>query len=324
MRRRDFMVGLGGTVAWPLAARAQQPAMPVVGYLTAERGASAAPEFLNGLGEVGFVEGRNFAIDYRSANGAYDLFPALAADLVRRRVSAIYAITTPAALAAKAATTSIPIVFGIGGDPVKLGLVASMNRPGGNITGGSAMNNALTAKRLDLLRELLPQAETIAFLMNPTNQNMESDAQDAQAAARAIGRRILVVPAANEQEFDSAFTKIVNERAGALLVGSDQLFQDRVDRIVELAARHAVPTIYDNIITNSPAVGRLISYGRLRGEGLRESGVYVGRILKGEKPADLPVIQPTRFELVINLKTAKTLGLTVPLTLQVAATKVIE
>ena len=244
----------------------------------------------------------------------------MAADLVRRRVSAIYAGTTPAALAAKAATTSIPIVFSIGGDPVKLGLVASMNRLGGNVTGFTGIGNALTAKRLELLRDLVPQAETIAFLVNPTNQNAESDTQDVQAAARAIGRRILVVAATNEQELDRAFATIVNERAGALLVASDAaLFQGRVDRIVALAARHAVPTIYD---TAGPAAGQLIRYGPVT--PFHDRGVYVGRILKGEKPGDLPVQQPTRFELVINLKTAKTLGLTVPLTLQAIADELIE
>ena len=300
LRRRDFIAGLGGAAAWPLAARAQQP-VPVIGQLSPFRpGVYAGPEFLKGLGEVGFVEGRNVVIEYHWANGDYGLFPALAADLVRRRVSAIYAGTTPAALAAKVATTSIPIVFSIGGDPVKLGLVASMNRPGGNVTGFTGIANALTAKRLELLRDLVPQAETIAFLVNPTNQNAESDTQDVQAAARAIGRRILVVAATNEQELDGAFATIDNERAGALLVASDAaLFQGRVDRIVALAARHAVPTIYD---TASPAAGQLIRYGRVFTAAFHDRGVYVGRILKGEKPGDLPVQQPTRFELVINLR----------------------
>jgi putative ABC transport system substrate-binding protein len=321
MRRRGFITLLGGAAAWPLAARAQQP-VPVIGQLSPFRpGVYAPPEFLTGLGEVGFVEGRNVVIEYHWANGDYGLFPALAADLVRRRVSAIYARTTPAALAAKTATTSIPIVFAIGGDPVKLGLVASMNRPGGNVTGFTGIANALTAKRLELLRDLVPQAETIAFLVNPTNQNAESDTQDVQAAARAIGRRILVVAATNEQELDRAFATIVNEKAGALLVASDAgLFQGRVDRIVALAARHAVPTIYD---TSSPAAGQLIRYGRAT-LASHDQGAYVGRILKGEKPGDLPVQQPTRFELVINLKTAKTLGLTVPPTLLAIANEVIE
>jgi putative tryptophan/tyrosine transport system substrate-binding protein len=242
MKRREFVAGLGGVAAWPLVARAQRPAMPVIGILRPAR-LSGPPEFIMGLGELGFVEGRNVAIDYHLANGDYGLFPALAADLVRRRVSAILAITTSAALAAKTATTSIPIVFYIGGDPVKLGLIASMNRPGGNVTCASAITNAMTAKRLELLRELVPQAETIAFLVNPTNQNSESDTQDVQAAARAIGRRILVVPAANEQELDRAFRTIPNGRAGALLVASDGLFESQGDRIVALAARHAVPTI---------------------------------------------------------------------------------
>jgi putative ABC transport system substrate-binding protein len=260
-RRREFITLIGAAAVWPLAARAQQP-VPVIGYLSPSRpGVYARPEFLEGLGEVGFVEGRNVVIEYHWANGDYGLFPALAADLVRRRVSAIYAETTPAALAAKDATTSIPIVFAIGGDPVKLGLVASMNRPGGNVTGFTGIANALTAKRLELLRDLVPQAETIAFLVNPTNQNAESDTQDVQAAARAIGRRILVVEATNELELDGAFATIINERARALLVASDAgLFQRRADRIVALAARHAVPTIYD---TSGRAAGQLIRYGRV-------------------------------------------------------------
>ena len=224
---------------------------------------------------------------------------------------------------AKAATTSIPIVFLLGGDPVKLALVASMNRPSGNVTGFTGIGNALTAKRLELLRDLIPQAETIAFLVNPTNQNAESDTQDVQAAARAIGRRILVVAATNEQELDRAFATILNERAGALLVGSDAgLFGARVDRIVALAARHAVPTIYDAGF--GPASGQLIRYGPARGGLQHDVGVYVGRTLKGEKPADLPVAQPTRFELVINLKTAEALGLTVPPVLRAIATEIVE
>jgi putative ABC transport system substrate-binding protein len=320
MNRRQLITILGGAAAWPLAASAQQAAMPVVGYLTPSRpGVYAAPEFLEGLGEVGFVEDRNVVIDYHWVNGDYSLFPALAADFVRRRVSAIIAFTTPATLAAKAATTSIPIVFRLGGDPVKLGLVASMNRPGGNVTGVSGISNALTAKRLELLRDLVAQAETIAFLVNPTNQNAESDTQDVQAAARAIGRRILVVAATNEQELDRAFTTILNERAGALLVAADAFFQGRVDRIVALAARHSVPTMYE-----FPAAGQLIRYNPARAAMDHEAGVYVGRILKGAKPADLPVSQPTRFELVINLKTAEALGLTVPPVLRAIATEVIE
>jgi putative ABC transport system substrate-binding protein len=325
LRRREFIAGLGGAAAWPLAARAQQPAMPVVGYLSHERpGVYSEPEILKGLAEVGFVEGRNVAIDYHWVNGDYSLFPALAADFVRRRVSAIITFTTPAALAAKAATASIPIVFNLGGDPVKLGLVASMNRPGGNITGFSAMLNALTAKRLALLRELVPQAETIAFLVNPTNQNADTDVQDAQAAAKTIGLRILVVAAANEPELARAFTTILNEKAGALLIASDGALYILGDRIVALATRHGVPTMSDN---SRPVDGELIRYGPDRAEReerYHQLGVYVGRILKGEKPGDLPVIQPTKFELVINLKTAKALGLTVPPVLRAIATEVIE
>jgi putative ABC transport system substrate-binding protein len=306
-----------------MVARAQQAVMPVIGYLNPGRpGAYARPEFLKGLGEVGFVEGRNVAIEYHWANGDYDLFPALAADLVRRRVLAIFAVTTPAALAAQAATTSIPIVFFLGGDPVRLGLVATMNRPGGNVTGATLITNGLTAKRLELLRELVPQAETIAFLVNPTNQNAESDTQEVQAAARAIGRRVLVVPAANEQELDRAFTTILNERAGALLLAADSFFEGRADRIVALAARHAVPAIYDNVSLST--AGQLIRYGPNFAEMQHQLGVYIGRILKGERPADLPVIQPTKLELVINLKTAKALGLTIPETLLATADEVIQ
>jgi putative ABC transport system substrate-binding protein len=324
MKRREFIALLGGAAAaWPLAARAQQPAMPVIGCLTFERpGTYAPPEFLTGLSKVGFVEGRNVAIEYHWANGDYGQFPALAADFVRRRVSVIFARTTPAALAAKAATASIPIVFALGGDPVKLGLVASMNRPGGNVTGFSAMGNALTAKRLEMLSELVPQAKTIALLVNPTNQNADSDTQDVQTAARTIGRQILVVPASNDRGLETAFRTIVNEKIGALLVATDASLLGLRDQMVALAARHAVPTMYDQRFYVE--AGGLISYNTVFEETQHDVGVYVGRILKGEKPTDLPVLQPTKFDLILNLKTAKALGLTVPDLMLVRADKVIE
>jgi putative tryptophan/tyrosine transport system substrate-binding protein len=323
MRRREFITLLGGAAAWPLAARGQQRAMPVIGCLTFERpGTYAPPAFLTGLSKVGFVEGRNVAIEYHWANGDYGQFPALAADFVRRRVSVIFARTSPAALAAKAATTSIPIVFALGGDPVKLGLVASMNRPGGNVTGFSAMGNALTVKRLEMLSELVPQAKTIALLVNPTNQNADSETQDVQTAAGTIGRQILVVPASNDRGLETAFRTIVNEKIGALLVVSDASFVGLRDQIVALAARHAVPAIYDQKLYVE--AGGLISYNAIVGENMHDAGVYVGRILKGEKPTDLPVLQPTKFNLTLNLKTAKALGLTVPPSIMLRAVEVIE
>ena len=328
MRRRDLITLLGGaaasSVSWPLAARGQQPATPLIGYLsTASPGTYAPPDFRQGLSQAGYIEGRNVAIEYRWADGDYGRLPALAADLVRRQVTVIFVERgTPGALAAKAATATIPIVFSIGGDPVKLGLVASLNRPGGNVTGMSLLVNSLAPKRLELLRELVPITDSIAFLVNPTNPNAALDVQGVQDAARVIGQRILVVKAASEREIDTAFATLTQARAGALIVASDATFGNRRDQLVAAAARHAMPTIFDR--REYAAAGGLMSYGDLRSESTRQIGIYVGRILKGEKPADLPIIQPTKFELIINLKTAKTLGLTIPPSLLLRADEIIK
>jgi len=321
MRRRDFLIGLGA-VAWPVVARAQQPAMPVVGSLH-----SASPDglafyitaFRNGLKETGYIEGQNVAVEYRWAEGQTDRLQALAADLINRQVAVIIA-DTRAALVLKAANTTIPVVFGIGGDPVKLGLVTSLNRPGGNMTGASFLGTAAVAKRLDLLRELIPAAARIGYLVNPDNFNSEID--EVQAAGRALGLQILLLNVRGERDFAQAFATLLDSRADALFVGADPLFLVQRDQIVALAAQHAIPAIY--YLRQYALAGGLISYGASIENIQRQVGNYVGQILKGAKVAELPVIQSARFELVINLKTAKTLGVKVPLTLQVAADEVIE
>jgi putative ABC transport system substrate-binding protein len=325
MRRREFITLLGGTAAgWPLAARAQQPAMPVVGFLHTS---TAAPfldmvgAFRKGLNEAGFIEGQNVAIEYRWAEFQYDRLPALAADLVARRVTVISVFGPPAALAAKAATVTIPIVFSVGVDPVDTGLVASLNRPGGNLTGVTLLTASLGAKRVGLLRELIPKADLMAVLVNTTSEGM-TQAKDVQDAAHEAGLRAIVLNAATDADIDAAFATLSRQRIGGLMVGADQFFDTRRDRIVALAARHSMPTIYHR--RDFVAGGGLMSYGTSIVEVYRQVGVYTGRILKGEKPADLPVLQPTKFELVINLKTARTLGLTIPQTLLVAADEVIE
>ena len=322
MRRREFIAGLGSTVGLPLAARAQQPKVPVVGYL--DGGSPDTIEaFRKGLSETGFVEGRNVVIDYRAANSDRAWLVELAADLVRRRVAVIVADASAlaAADAVKAANASIPIVFLGGGDPVELGLVASLNRPGGNITGVASMNNQLAAKRIALLREMVPGAERFAVL---TGRNPVSDAmvKQAQMAAAAIGWPLEVLIATTNREIDAAFASLVQKRVGALLVGNDPLFGDRRVQLATLAVRHAVPTIYPS--RAHPEAGGLMSYGSNFDDRERQAGVYVGRILKGEKPSDLPVMQPTKFELVINLKTAKAIGLEIPATLLTLADEVIE
>jgi putative ABC transport system substrate-binding protein len=329
MRRREFIAGLGGaaasSAAWPLAARAQRPAMPVIGDLSStspgqfERLTAA---FRQGLNEAGYIEGQNVAIEYRWAEGQYDRLPALAADLVRRQVAVILAEGNTPALAAKAATSTIPIVF-IGNDPVRTGLVARINRPGGNLTGVELFVGPLGAKRLGLLHELIPNAAVIALLVNPDNANTATMRNDVEEAGRTIGRQIVVVNARSGRDLDTAFATLVGQRAGGLLVGGDPFFDSVLrDQLVTLAARHSLPTIYPQ--REYAADGGLMSYGTSLADAYRLAGTYTGRILKGEKPADLPVQQATRFEFVVNLKTAKTLGLAFPAALLVRADEVIE
>jgi ABC-type uncharacterized transport system substrate-binding protein len=328
IRRRKFLATLGGAaVAWPFAAPAQQPAMPVIGFLNA---ASPGPlrrqiaAFHEGLKESGYVEGQNVAVEYRWAEGQYDRLPALAADLVRRQVSVIVAGGgAPAVLAAKAATTTIPIVFTAGGDPIASGLVPSLNRPGGNITGVYHFATGLEAKRLGLLHEMVPKATTIAVLVNPKfRKEAESQLRDVQEAAASLDVQLVVVRANAESDFDAAFSTVVQQRSGALLVCASPFFNTRREQLVVLAARHALPTIYE--WRDFADAGGLMSYGTSLADAYRQAGVYAGRILKGAKPADLPIVQATRFEFVINLSTAKALGLTVPDQLLARADEVIE
>jgi putative ABC transport system substrate-binding protein len=326
IRRRSFLTFLGGTAAWPLGARAQQPVMPVIGYLSGQspaefEGYSAA--FRQGLNEIGYVEGRNVGIEYRWAQNQYDRLPALASDLVRRQVSVIVATgNTSAALAAKAATTTIPIVFTTAADPTKLGLVASFNRPGGNVTGVSFLVNELGSKRLQLLHELVPAAAAIGVLLNPTGPNSQTETRDVQAAARVLGLHLHVENASSERDIDTAFARFTQQRVNALFVAGDAYFVARRDQLAALAARHALPGSYN--VRDHVVAGGLMSYGTSVNDAFRQVGVYTGRILKGEKPADLPVMQPTRFEFVINLKTAKALNLDIPRRLLALTDEVIE
>jgi putative tryptophan/tyrosine transport system substrate-binding protein len=324
MKRREFITLLGGATSWPITARAQQPAIPVIGFLN-----SASPKlyadpvraFRQGLGEMGYIEGQNVTMEYRWAEGKYDRLPALAADLVRRRVTVI-AANSPAAVAAKAATMTIPIVFDSGIDPVKLGLVASLNRPGGNLTGVSNLNQELVPKRLELLHELIPAPTVVALLANPAHPDADNLSKDVAAAASMLGLKIHVLHASAERDLDMVFAKSIQLGAGALVIASDPFFVSQIEQIAVLALRHAVPTIFQ--YRDFAAAGGLMSYGGSLTDPYRLVGVYTGRILKGENPADLPVQQSTKVELIINLKTAKALGVDVSPMLLARADEVIE
>ena len=315
MRRREFIALVGGMAAWPLAARAQQPAIALVGLLgTAQLDDRQIDAVRRGLKHAGYIEGRNVAIKYRSADSRFDRLPALAADLVADPVTAIIALAPPAALAAKAATTAIPIVFAIGADPVDLGLVSNFSHPGGNITGVTFVSNTLSAKRLELVRELVPGATVIGLLVNPGNPTSEPQIRDAQAAARASGVQLLILKASSERETDAAFESAVRQRVNAVIIGADSLFVSRRDQLVGLTARFAIPAIH--FVREFADIGGLASYGPSQTDAYSLAGTYAGRILKGEKPGDLPIQRAAKFELVINLKPAKALGLTVPTHLQ--------
>jgi putative ABC transport system substrate-binding protein len=323
--RREFVTLLGAAVAWPLGARAQQPAMPVIGFMnvgTPKEDEYLRAAFQQGVSETGYIEGQNVTIEYNWAEGHPDRLPGLAADLVRRRVSVIAATSTPAALAAKDATATIPIVFETAGDPIKLGLVASLNRPGGNVTGITQLSSELVAKRLGILHDLIPTATTIGLLVNPTDPRAETQTGEMQEAAHALGLQIHVLNASTEGEINTVFAILSQLRLGALLVVTSNLFSRRREQFVTLAARQGVPAIYQ--YREYVAAGGLISYGTSITDAYRQAGIYTGRILKGEKPDDLPVLRPTKFELVINLKTTKTLGLTIPSGVLAIADEVIE
>jgi putative ABC transport system substrate-binding protein len=327
IRRREFITLLGGAaVAWPLAASGQQSAVPLIGFLSS-RASDDTPNltaaFHQGLKETSYAEGQNVAIEYRWANNQHERLPELAADLVRRGAGLIAAFGgNVSALAAKAATATVPIIFAVGGDPVELGLVASLNRPGGNLTGVSLLLGLLGAKRLELMRELVPTPTIIAVFINPTNPSARIYAQDAEQAAHALGQQIQILSASSDRDIEAAFAALAPLRAGAVLVTTDAFFIGRREQLVALAARYAVPAIYE--YRDFSAAGGLVSYGPSIADAYRQAGIYAGRILKGTKPADLPVLQPTKFELVINLKTAKALGLEIPDKLLARADEVIE
>jgi putative ABC transport system substrate-binding protein len=325
VRRREFIVFIAGAAAWPWTANAQQVSMPVIGSLSGSSLTERAPllvAFRKGLSESGYIEGQNVAIEYEWAEGQYQRLPGLAEELARRQVAVIAALDGPAALAAKAATTTIPIVFNTGIDPVAAGLVGSLERPGGNLTGVNMIAGPLPAKQFGLLHEVIPAPRIIALLINPTNANAERDAAIVQEAARAVGRQILVTRAVTETDFETVFATLVRERAGALLVNSDVFFTSRRDRILALAVRHSIPVMA--AWREWPLAGGLMSYGPSLAAAEQQVGVYTGKILKGAKPADLPIIQPTTFELVINLKTAKAFALTIPSGVLAISDEVIE
>jgi ABC-type uncharacterized transport system substrate-binding protein len=326
MRRREFITLVGGAAAWPIMAPAQQPAMPVIGFLngqTAHAFAPAVASFRRGLNEAGYIENQNVAIEYRWAEGRPDRLPLLVTDFVRRQVAVIAATGgNNSALVAKAATSTIPIVFTSADNPVERGLVASINRPGGNLTGVSWFNAELGPKRLGLLHELVPNATTIALLVNPNNPESVRQPAELQDAARTIGLQIIVLTATTADDIDTAFTAMVQNRVGALVVGSDPFFLNRREQIITLSAKHAIPTIHSG--REGAGAGGLMSYGNSLADAYRRAGIQTGRILKGAKPSDLPVDQATKFELIINLKTAKALGLTVPLSLLAIADEVIH
>jgi putative ABC transport system substrate-binding protein len=327
MRRRDFITLIGGAAtAWPLTVRAQQPPLPVVGFLNGQSPtlyAHYVDVFRLALKAAGFVEGRDVVIEYRWAEGQYDKLPALAADLVSRQVTVIAATgTTTAVLAAKAATATIPIIFTTGGDPVKAGLVPNLKRPGGNVTGVSFLVNETGSKQLELLCEMVPSATSVGLLVNPKNPNMDAEIADVMQAARVLGRQVQVVNASSETEIDGAFAAFVQQRVNAIIITADAFFTARNDQVVALAARNALPAIYS--LPEEAAAGGLMSYGSSQADAYRQAAVYIARVLKGEKPGDLPALLPTKFEFVINLKTANSLGIRVPPDLSARADKVIE
>ena len=328
IRRRELITLAAGAASWPIAVRAQQRAVPVIGILGASTEARSGPltvvdnAFLQGLREEGYVAERNVEILYHWAETQYDRLPALAADLVRRRVAVIFANPVAAALAAKAATTTIPIIFSVGGDPIEFGLVESLNRPGGNVTGTTFLQQELVAKRLELLHEIAPAATAVGYLVNSTNPQVEAEIRQAQAAVRILGVRLVILNASTPGEIEAAFASLVSQRIGAVLVDAEILFRIQRDQLVSLAAYHAVPAMY--FTRDDVEAGGLISYGASLSGAWRLAGTYVGRILKGEKPADLPVQQSTRIETVLNLRTAKALGIEVPTATLLRATEVIE
>jgi putative ABC transport system substrate-binding protein len=327
MRRREFITLLGGVAAtWPLTARAQQPAMPVVGFINAASAQSYARQlaaFLKGLGEMGYVDGRNVVVEYRWADGQNDRLPAMAADLVHRQVTVIAATTTPGAIAAQAATTTIPIVFEAGTDPVRLGLVANLNQPGGNVTGVTSLGVEITPKRLELLHELLPTAKVMALLVNPADRALaQAQTREIVSAARSLGLKLHVLNASNEREFDEVFAELKRLRVDGLVMGAGSVFLGNLNKLAALTVRHAVPTI--SIYRDFAVAGGLMSYGTDPSESYRLAGVYTGRVLKGENPAELPVMQATKFDWVINLKTAKALGINVSPSMQARADEMIE